>query len=82
MSHLSLHTPARRLLTALAMALLAVGIFGPTQQASARLDPFYIVTGSASDSAKARILFLLDNSGSMALDVTYNPGAPVANSKC
>ncbi|KIG13947.1 hypothetical protein DB30_07363 [Enhygromyxa salina] len=63
-------------------ALLLVGMLSHAQQAQARLDPFYIVTGASYGTVSPRILFVLDNSGSMAMDVTYNPLSIYPNTKC
>ncbi|PRQ10226.1 type IV pilin biogenesis protein [Enhygromyxa salina] len=62
--------------------LLLFGLAGHAQQANARLDPFYIVHGASYGAISPRILFVLDNSGSMAMDETYFPMAPFPNTKC
>ncbi|PRP99019.1 hypothetical protein ENSA5_29400 [Enhygromyxa salina] len=66
----------------LGIALLAFGIVGPTQTAEARLDPFYIVHGASYGVVSPRVLFLLDNSGSMAFDETYKPYSYYPDTKC
>ncbi|PRQ03339.1 hypothetical protein ENSA5_16930 [Enhygromyxa salina] len=64
------------------IALLMFGIVGHADKANARLDPFYIVHGASYGAISPRILFVLDNSGSMAMDETYVPLATYPNTKC
>jgi hypothetical protein len=66
----------------LGVVLLVVGVVGHAKQANARLDPFYIVHGTSYSTVTPRILFVLDNSGSMAMDITYDPDATYPNTKC
>ncbi|EDM77902.1 hypothetical protein PPSIR1_01744 [Plesiocystis pacifica SIR-1] len=72
-------TAALRLL---GLALLALGLLARPGQTEARLDPFYIVHGTSYGQVPARVLFVLDNSGSMAMDETYIPGATYPDTKC
>ena len=53
------------LLRVLGAACVLLGLFGPTQQAEARLDPFYIVHGQSYGKLKPRILFIVDSSATM-----------------
>ncbi|NVB38695.1 type IV pilin biogenesis protein [Pseudenhygromyxa sp. WMMC2535] len=62
--------------------MLAFGVFGYAARSEARLDPFYIIRGQSFGQVKPRILFLLDNSGSMGMDETYKPGATYPDTKC
>lgn len=64
------------------LALLAFGLLAHATPAEARLDPFYIVHGTSYGKVVPRVLFLLDNSGSMAMDITYKPGATFPSTKC
>jgi hypothetical protein len=63
-------------------ALLLFGIAGNAQRANARVDPFYIVHGASFGQVPQRVLFLLDNSGSMGFDETYVPLATYPDTKC
>ncbi|MCA9687673.1 MAG: hypothetical protein KC457_36275, partial [Myxococcales bacterium] len=56
----------------------AIGYAGESQ---ARLDPFYIVRNQSYGQTQPRILFILDNSGSMGTDETYKV-TPPNNVKC
>ena len=76
------HASARVLLQLLAGALLVLAVVGSPRSADARLDPFFIVRGTHYTSVSPRVLFLLDTSGSMAMDVTYNVNKNPANTRC
>ena len=70
------------LLKLLGLALLAFGVIGHVEPVEARLDPFYIVTGSSYASSSPRILFLLDSSGSMAHTLEHYPNSSPKNKRC
>src|SRR5262249_38663830 len=66
----------------LGAALLLLGIVGRPQSADARLDPFYIVNGPSYGAITPKILFMLDNSGSMGMDITYDASLVFPTTKC
>ena len=57
------HKLMRMALTVFGAMLLALGVVGESQQAEARLNPFYVVKGVSYASVVPRILCVLDNSG-------------------
>jgi hypothetical protein len=63
-------------------ALLLLGVVGRPQSADARLDPFYIINGPAYGAVTPRILFMLDTSGSMGMDITFIEGSAFPSTKC
>ncbi len=78
-----MHTSiGKSLLRLLGVALLLFGIVGRPEPADARLNPYYILKGGPSSSVIPRVLFVLDNSGSMGMDITYKPLATYPNTKC
>ncbi|EDM75360.1 type IV pilin biogenesis protein, putative [Plesiocystis pacifica SIR-1] len=66
----------------LGLAILALGLLARPGETEAKLDPFYIVHGKSFGQVPPRVLFVLDNSGSMAMDDTYLPNATYPNTKC
>ncbi len=72
----------KTLLEVAAGGLLALAVFVHPGESEARLNPFYIVQGQSYGEVAPRILFVLDNSGSMAFDETYIPGATFPDTKC
>lgn len=70
------------LLKLLGAALLLLGVVGRPQPADARLDPFFIVNGPAYGAVTPRILFMLDTSGSMGMDITYDASLAFPATKC
>ncbi|MCA9685102.1 MAG: VWA domain-containing protein, partial [Myxococcales bacterium] len=65
-----------------AMLLLALALLVLPRPGQARLDPYYVIHGQGAVSISPRVLVVLDNSGSMAMDETYVPDAQYPNTKC